>query len=93
MTLHLASLLWLGLAPLAYEQPGDETTFAYRQRGIVYASHVGDGYVNGSFTTPRGRRCTFDVIVWQPTGCVVHARGCGLRQQEGLCITDIPELP
>jgi hypothetical protein len=78
MILHLGILLAAGLYELAYSDPGTEALLDYQRRGTVLASHIVYGHTVGIFTTRAGRQCTFEVIVDQPTGCVIFARGCGL---------------
>jgi len=88
MTLHLATLIALGVANVA---PGEVRDFSYR-RGNFAARNIatsadGTSIIRGSFLTRTGsgklNGCGFELVVVE--GCVIRAKGCHLQGQAPLC--------
>ena len=86
MTLHLATLLALGVANLAV---GGRSTWTYGPHGSVFALNIGSaeiGIIVGDFTRDRAQTrtfCRFELVVVE--GCVIRAKGCHLQGQAPLC--------
>ena len=85
MTLHLATLIALGVANVP---PNEVREFPYHH-GFVAAGNFATApdddltIILGRYADASGRDCRFELLV--SAGCVIRAKGCHLQGQAPLC--------